>query len=180
MSDWIAWIWAFLTNEANERALALIGGFLLGLWTVAWAIINRVWPPKSAEAKAAAAERQNERPNHGATHNRKVPVTGFWSWTTLKSTAFKIWVIGMAVALSAYFGWRAYLDQPTITTDFKVCRGEHQDQCPPHDVWVGCGDINVWATNTCLKFTAVQLSVRAGNQCGYTVVNYTCSRKPPK
>jgi hypothetical protein len=180
MSNWMAAIWAFLTNEANEKALALIGGFLLGLWTVVWGIITYIWPPKSAEAKAAETERQNERPDHGPVHKRKAPVTGFWSWTTIKGPAFKIWVIGMAVALGAYFGWRTYLDQPTITANFKVCRGEYENLCPPHDVFIGCSDPNVWATNECLKFFAVQLSVRDGNRCGYTVVNYTCSKKLPR
>jgi hypothetical protein len=183
MSEWIAAIWAFLTNEANERALALVGSFFLGLWSVAWGVFVYICPPKSGDGEHARPSddlttASRRRPRGVSPMSSREDRSRKWSVASVMGApAFKIWVAGMVVALGSYLGWRTYLDQPTLTANFRVCRGEYENLCPPHDVFVGCGDLNVWATNECLKFNATTLSSRDGNKCGYTVINFSCSKK---
>jgi hypothetical protein len=170
--------WAFLQNEANQKALALIGGFILGVWTIVFGLYSYIHPPKKSEDE----EEAGQGTRRSQSRRRRKPLV-LWSWwwnVVANSRPFAIWIIGFFTASALFLGWYFYLNQPTITANFKVCRGEYEGSCGPHDAFVGCGDLNSWAINACIKFSSAVLSSRDGNRCGYTVVNYTCSQKIPR
>jgi hypothetical protein len=186
-------IWPWLQNEANQKALALIGGLFAFLWSVGWGVFTYKYPPSpnavSAEKKkspdtttvqsdSADPESPSDRPILKDTEWKPQALPPAWQLSSiLDGNAFRIWGIGIALALGSYFSWLAYFYQPTVITDFKVCRGEFVDKCPQHDIFVGCSDPRIWASNACLKYKAFQISSSSGNMCGYSVWNFSCSQK---
>jgi hypothetical protein len=66
--------------------------------------------------------------------------------------------------------------QPVIVTiHYKVCRGEYEERCAHHDVFVGCGDPVDSAKKACLKFNSTLLSDEPGKECGYAIADISCS-----
>jgi hypothetical protein len=165
-------LWAWLKDEHNQKALALIGGFFAFLWTAGWGVFVYARPPKGPRdthkgpSSPPARERGNNRRRTQRLYYRSI----------LAYPAFWIWGGGTAVAIAAYSAWLAYFHQPTIVKDVRVCVGEYEGSCPPHDVFVGCSNPNVWAANACIKFTSVKLSDVSGNKCGYALFQIACSQ----
>jgi hypothetical protein len=176
---WVATVWAWLKDEGNQKALALIGGFVAFLWSAGWAVFVYIHPPPDPKH---ADKNEGPVPAHERPRKPSPSVPRSWSFlSVLSAPAFKIWGAGIALAMAGYLGWLAYFYQPTVITAFRVCRGEFKNLCEPHDVFVGCGDPNVWASNACLKYTATQIGTsRDGNQCGYNVWRFSCSQKTPR
>jgi hypothetical protein len=69
---------------------------------------------------------------------------------------------------------------PEITLNYRVCRGQYEGECPPHDVFISCNDFEQWAKNVCIKHELTVLSSRDGNMCGYIVANVACTKQVPK
>jgi hypothetical protein len=64
---------------------------------------------------------------------------------------------------------------PVIVT-YKVCTGEYQQACPPHDAYLYCyANLNAWATSRCTSFTTSRVSVYGGNKCGYSLDTVVCT-----
>jgi hypothetical protein len=182
-------IWPWLLNEANQKALALIGGFIAFLWSAGWAVFTYRYPPVPREKKTSRIVVVDENScDPGLPGDRLVlrdsapepSQTQRWSFLTIVAgKAFKIWAAGIVLATGCTIAWLNYFYQPTTIDNFVVCRGEDPSKCPRNDVFVGCGDPNVWASNACIKYSSVQLSSRDGNQCGYNTWKFSCSRKAP-
>jgi hypothetical protein len=99
-------MWAWLKDEGNQKALALIGGFFAFLWSAGWAVFVYKWPPKATKSDSPPAT-----PAHERHHNQSPkPLVRKWSPSSvLGAPAFKIWVGGILVALAFYFGGRPIL-----------------------------------------------------------------------
>lgn len=65
---------------------------------------------------------------------------------------------------------------PPIVTNFRVCLGEYERACPPHDVYLYCyQDVGAWAKQRCNDVKVIPLGSSSGNKCGYTSVQVICS-----
>jgi len=63
---------------------------------------------------------------------------------------------------------------PTVT--YKLCSGEYQRACQPHDVYLYCyTDIRAWAAARCTSFTSSRYNTYGGNKCGYAMDLVTCT-----
>jgi hypothetical protein len=114
-----------------------------------------------------------------------------WNWLRDENNQGALKLIGAAfaavvLAAWAYFQWYESRpkppapEPPTVTISYKVCRGEFENRCSQHDVFIGCDDLDAWAKKTCIRFSSTELNVHDGNHCGYTVANYTCTQKLPQ
>jgi hypothetical protein len=66
--------------------------------------------------------------------------------------------------------------QPPIVTNFRVCLGEYERSCPPHDVYMYCyQDVGAWAKSHCDDARMITLGSQSGNKCGYTSVQVICT-----
>ncbi|SHN73493.1 hypothetical protein SAMN05444170_2492 [Bradyrhizobium erythrophlei] len=65
---------------------------------------------------------------------------------------------------------------PTPPTVYRICAGEYERACPPHDVYLYCGSsIEGWAKDRCTAYTARRLNTYGGNKCGYSLDEIICS-----
>ena len=70
----------------------------------------------------------------------------------------------------------AVLGPPAVTVQIKVCSGEYQRACGPHDVYLYCyADINKWASDKCASYVVQRLQTYGGNKCGYSIDNVVCT-----
>ena len=74
------------------------------------------------------------------------------------------------------------LSTPTPTptavavTTYKICTGEYEKQCQPHDVYLYCyADLKTWASAKCNSFTSSRYNTYGGNKCGYAMDLVTCA-----
>jgi hypothetical protein len=66
----------------------------------------------------------------------------------------------------------------TTAVHYKVCKGEYEGSCRPHDAYISCdATVEAWATRTCTKFGVGVLSDVSGNRCGYALYDVTCTVK---
>jgi hypothetical protein len=62
-----------------------------------------------------------------------------------------------------------------LTVTYRVCSGEIEKLCEPHDVFLGCSiDAETWARANCTSYQAVRLDTRDGNKCGYSLTDVIC------
>jgi hypothetical protein len=63
-----------------------------------------------------------------------------------------------------------------ITTTYKICTGEYERACQPHDVYMYCGvSPETWARNKCASYSVRQLNSYGGNKCGYELYEVLCT-----
>jgi hypothetical protein len=85
-------------------------------------------------------------------------------------------------------GYRLYVDcitkiladttvvPPPITVTYRVCSGEYERSCHPHDVYLYCyEDVVAWAKARCASATVQRLSSYGGNKCGYSIDAIICT-----
>jgi hypothetical protein len=66
--------------------------------------------------------------------------------------------------------------QPTGTATYKVCSGEYERACPPHDAYLYCYvSIEDWARARCTSYKIQRLNTYGGNRCGYSLDAVFCS-----
>lgn len=185
----------WLRIEANLNIVQAAGAgmaALIGAAVWVWERLER----RKEEKRERAEKRANEArrvPARDLPHNKKqVPLP---SQRPVARSAWPQYIAMVVVALGAgaltasvisYYNNTSSpavssppAPPPTVVVSVKVCRGEHNRLCPPHDVWVGCNNPDDWAKSACITFSAQQLSVAGGNRCGYTVINYLCTKKAP-
>jgi hypothetical protein len=64
----------------------------------------------------------------------------------------------------------------TAITVYKVCSGEYERACPPHDAYLYCySDLKAWAAAHCTSFTTSRVTTYGGNKCGYSLDAIVCS-----
>jgi hypothetical protein len=65
-----------------------------------------------------------------------------------------------------------------IITNYRICLGEYERNCPPHDVYLYCyEDVASWAHGRCDETKIVTLGSQPGNKCGYSSVQVICIKK---
>jgi hypothetical protein len=65
---------------------------------------------------------------------------------------------------------------PQATVTYKVCSGEYERECPPHDVYFYCyTDVGAWAKSLCTSYTVQRLTTFGGNKCGYSLDAVICA-----
>lgn len=59
---------------------------------------------------------------------------------------------------------------------YRVCAGEYERSCQPHDSYLYCyTDVLDWAQrNLCQSATIRRLNTYGGNKCGYSIDEITC------
>lgn len=64
---------------------------------------------------------------------------------------------------------------PPQSKTYRICTGEYERACQPHDVYLYCSaDIAAWAKARCTSFNSVRLNTYGGNKCGYSLDEITC------
>lgn len=168
-------IWDFLHQPGNLDIVKMFGGFIAAICGAGVFLWDRLQKKHEQQKAAIPPVPASQRP-----YNRSPrPLNRTFSAVIVPYVAVSIIAVGISYGVFSYVN-RQNPEPPTITVSFKVCRGEIENLCGAHDVFVGCGDPNAWAKQACIKFGAQALSTRGGNQCGYTVWNYTCVQKLPQ
>lgn len=92
----------------------------------------------------------------------------------------------LIVVASLLSNGAAFAQSPPSNPNIQVrlCIGQYQDRCSPHEVFRGCGtDPNTVAREVCTisgqdpnatKYNLVQSASRGGNRCGYAAFLIIC------
>jgi hypothetical protein len=87
----------------------------------------------------------------------------------------------LAVFVIVYFFSPAALvvsspSEPTHVETYRMCLGEYERNCQPHDVYMYCySDVGAWADARCTKKSVIPLNSTPGNKCGYTLIQVICT-----
>jgi hypothetical protein len=67
-------------------------------------------------------------------------------------------------------------EPPTpVTKEIRVCTGEYERSCRPHDVFFYCySDVKAWAAAQCASSKVVRETTYGGNKCGYSLDRVYC------
>jgi hypothetical protein len=66
--------------------------------------------------------------------------------------------------------------QMNPTRYYKICTGEYERACQPHDVYLYCGvNPEIWARDRCTTYSIQQLNSYGGNKCGYGLLEVQCN-----
>jgi hypothetical protein len=135
----------FDLRDANNRAI--IGGVLL----IAWTLFTYFFPkPKKGTVARVWASMQGALQRVGGIR------------------AF-VWVIG--ICLFSLIGYGILLRTQTI---LRVCTGQFEGGCPPHDMFLGCYGLPK-AEQLCWHYKNLgQESDVGGNMCGYQITRVRC------
>jgi hypothetical protein len=61
------------------------------------------------------------------------------------------------------------------TITYRVCSGEYERACQPHDIYLYCySDVAQWAKQRCSSYNLSRVSSYSGNKCGYEMSLLTC------
>ncbi|MFK4616731.1 hypothetical protein [Bradyrhizobium diazoefficiens] len=64
----------------------------------------------------------------------------------------------------------------TITRQYRICTGEYERACQPHDVYLYCAvPPESWARERCATYSIMQLNNYGGNKCGYGLYEVLCT-----
>lgn len=64
---------------------------------------------------------------------------------------------------------------PPVTVTYRICAGEYERACQPHDVYLYCySDVNSWARQKCSSHSVSRYNTYGGNKCGYGMDLVTC------
>jgi hypothetical protein len=64
---------------------------------------------------------------------------------------------------------------PIETSTYRVCTGEYERACQPHEVYLYCYDnVEAWAKNRCTSYNLRRLNSYGGNKCGYSLDEVRC------
>jgi hypothetical protein len=65
---------------------------------------------------------------------------------------------------------------PPLVSTFRICSGEYERNCQPHDAYQYCGvSAESWAKARCSSYKSIRLDTRDGNKCGYTLDQVICT-----
>jgi hypothetical protein len=63
-----------------------------------------------------------------------------------------------------------------VTVIYRVCSGEHERACQPHDAYLYCySDVRAWAGARCESYKIQRLNTYGGNKCGYSLDSVICT-----
>lgn len=111
---------------------------------------------------------------------------GMWDWLGEEKTERVLKLVGGGIAAIVVAGWAVFryadskpndehVSSPrSVFTNYQVCAGENERHCAAHNRFIGCTDIEKWASNTCSKHSSKVMSRLDGGLCGYTIVSLDC------
>jgi pimeloyl-ACP methyl ester carboxylesterase len=101
------------------------------------------------------------------------------TWLPLRWLPWAILLPAMVAAAQIHVLIRnTQIFSPPPSQTFTVCRGEKEQECQViHDTFIGCKEIEDWATDTCKRHTDILVNTHDGNRCGYTTVKINCVLK---
>lgn len=68
------------------------------------------------------------------------------------------------------------IESSPITIVYRVCSGEYERACQPHDVYMYCySDVSAWAKARCGTHTVQRVNTYGGNKCGYSIDAVICT-----
>jgi hypothetical protein len=63
-----------------------------------------------------------------------------------------------------------------ITRQYRICTGEYERACQPHDVYLYCNvPPESWARERCATYSITPLNNYGGNKCGYGLYDVLCT-----
>jgi hypothetical protein len=63
-----------------------------------------------------------------------------------------------------------------FTRAIRVCSGEYEKNCQPHDAYLYCYvDVGAWAAARCAKYVVQRINTYGGNKCGYSMDDVICT-----
>jgi hypothetical protein len=63
-----------------------------------------------------------------------------------------------------------------FTRAIRVCSGEYEKNCQPHDAYLYCYvDVGAWAAARCDKHVVQRINTYGGNKCGYSMDDVICT-----
>jgi hypothetical protein len=88
----------------------------------------------------------------------------------------------VAIVVAFGFGYSHFSNAPKSldkqATTVRICRGEYEGNCLPHEVFLGCSSPDEWARQHCSSTPSFRsLGSRDGNRCGYSLFEATCTAK---
>lgn len=70
--------------------------------------------------------------------------------------------------------------KPEITSEFVVCSGEYERNCPAHHAYIYCYvDPATEAAKSCKRYSVKTSQSKGGNKCGYTWTTFICVNEVP-
>jgi hypothetical protein len=64
----------------------------------------------------------------------------------------------------------------SFTRAIRVCSGEYEKNCQPHDAYLYCYvDVGAWAAARCDKYVVQRINTYGGNKCGYSIDDVICT-----
>jgi hypothetical protein len=155
--------------QQNLEILKAIGGMLSAVVGAVWIAttwwIGRRDSREKEQAAVTASDRpqnQKQRPIRPKTERRAYSILAM-----LSPILGGLLVAGGAIY--AVIAFREIASDPTLTVQLRVCEGEYERNCPPHDVYIYCYEsADKAAAQRCQKFSQTNRQSSGGNKCGYS------------
>jgi hypothetical protein len=162
-------------HDENNRAIVIMAGSVIAfLWTAGFAIYGRIQDQKAKEGERD--ERKAISPSERAHNKRQQPIR-VQLYSKLRAS-FLFWASGILALGAVWYAWEH--SGKTITSEFVVCSGEYERECPAHNVYVYCYvDPNPEAAKACKRYRLKTTQSKGGNKCGYTWTTYLCTNDAP-
>jgi hypothetical protein len=162
-------------HDENNRAIVIMAGGAIGfLWTAAFAIYGRIQDQKAKREERG--ERKTIPPNERA-HNKRQRSVRTELYSKLRAP-FLLWAFGILGLSAVWYTWEH--SEKTITSEFVVCSGEYERECPSHNVYIYCyEDPGKEAKKACKRHSLKTTQSKGGNKCGYTWTTYLCTNDAP-
>ncbi len=150
-----AWDWF-----RNPENLAAVTAIVSAIWTALWTAFT--W----------AMSRRD-------TGGRQLPGRAEPQSTQKQKCSLCRWAIGILAIIIAALLYSILFPAGNVV---QVCRSQDSTVCPPHDVFIACGQVEDWAEANCIKHSLPDWEYSRGHQgsCGTNLWKLTCYRKPPK
>jgi hypothetical protein len=163
----------WLRDENNRAILIMAGGVVAFLWTAGFAIYIRVQDQK---AKREEHARRSIPPSEQGRNKSRQP-TRVALYSRLQAPLL-LWAFGLLGLGSVWYLWEH--SEKTITSEFVVCSGEYERECPSHNVYIYCyEDPAKQAQKSCKRYSLKTAQSKGGNKCGYTWTTYLCTNDAP-
>jgi hypothetical protein len=161
----------WLHDENNRAIVVMVGSVVAFLWTVGFAVYIRVQDQKPKGEEPARQRLPNERSN---AKRRPPPKSVF----TKQLAPLLLWAFGIFGIGALAYVWK--FSENTITSEFIVCSGEYERECPAHNVYIYCYvDPETEVRKACKRYSVKTTQTKPGNKCGYSWTTFLCTNDAP-
>jgi hypothetical protein len=133
---------------------------------------------------------------HPRSETNSIRFVGFD--VTLNTPAFGVMAFGVVLVLASFLAPTSWTSEEqresgqatseasrpratpagTVYKIYKVCSGEHEDACVPHDYFLYCNaNLEDWALTKCVTHTTTRIDAYPGDpgdKCGYALDEVAC------